>query len=207
LTDAEAIQNASVYKRVATDHWAALQAFDPSFDATFATDWQLAIDAAISIPTDESTVDLLAGFTKTVADRTEECIDAVRDLRYYAAKAFSKTSEEWAYLNLKGLSKARASSSKLAVYMFVLHRAATTLAAALTAVGMQPAQITALQSTAQNLLQADIDQEHHKHVRLGLTRQRVAKVNHLWSFCRQVNAASKTVFANDPTLLSLFELG
>lgn len=205
-TDAKMISVASSYRLLAADHLAAFQAFDPQLDAAFLSDWNTAIDAAIAIPTDESTLDIMRGFAQEVETRHAACMDAMRDLRYYAAKAFAKSSSDWALLNFNGLNKARHSTSRTVVYMLAEHRAATTLSAPLQAKGMLPAQIDALATTAQALLLAETDHEYHKHQRLMLTRKRVELGNHLWSFCQQVNKASKAVFAADETLLGMFEL-
>lgn len=205
-TDADMLAASSAYRLLATDHLAELEAFDPELNATFLNDWNAAIDAAIDLPTDESTMDVMQGFTNEVNTRHEACMEAMRDLRYYASKAFAKSGWQWAFLNFNALNKARHSTSRTVVYLMTVHRVATALSAPLLAKGMLPAQIDALQTTAQALLVADIDQEHHKHERLMLTRKRVQTMNLAWSFCQQVNRASKSVFADQPVLLQVFEL-
>lgn len=205
-TDADMKSIASTYRAQTADHLAAFQAFDPQLDATFLNDWKLAIEAAYDIPTDETIMDIMQSRTAHVNSSHAACMDAMRDLRYYASKAFAKTSSERALLNFNGLNKARHSISRTVVYMLAEHRAATELAAPLQAKGMLPAQIDALETTAQALLLAETDHEYHKHQRLMLTRKRVELGNHLWSFCQQVNQASKAVFASDETLLGMFEL-
>lgn len=204
--DAYAIQKAKTMRGLAAEHLAELAAFDAGLDSAFMAQWQAAIDAAEDVPTDEITVDQQTQLTAMVEERHEQCIMAINDLRYYAGKSFAKHSEEMALFNFKGLAKARGAVSRLVVYMHVLHRAATDQAAALTAKGMAPAQIDALRDAADALLQADVDQEYHKHYRLLLTRRRIAILNTMWDFCRQVHLASRSAFRTSAAKQAMFDL-
>lgn len=204
--DAYAIQKAKTMRGLAAEYLSELATFDPGLDAAFIVQWQQSIDAAEDVPDDETTVDEQTVLTATVDQRHELCIMAINDLRYYAGKSFTKDSEEMALFNFKGLAKARGAVSRLVVYMKVLHRAATDQAAMLTAKGMTTAQIAALGDTADALLQADVDQEYHKHHRLMLTRRRIAILNTMWDFCRQVHMASRSAFRTSPAKQAMFDL-
>jgi hypothetical protein len=204
--DAELMAKAKVYRSITEDNLTEFEGYDPDLNTDFLNEWEATIEAAYDIPTDETTMDIMEQFTKKVDQHHEDCMVAMRDLRYYAAKAFKKNSSEWAYLNFNGLKKARPSASRTVVYMLSVHRVASELSALLQAKGMLAAQIDALSLTAQALLVADTDQEHHKHYRLMLTRKRVETLNHLWSFSQQVNKASKSVFRDDYAKYHMFEL-
>lgn len=205
--DAYAIQKAKNLRGLAANHLAELADFDAGIDATFMQQWQQAIADAEQVDDDETTIDMQTQLTAIVGQRHASCIAAVNDLRYYVGKSFDKRSEEVALFNFKGLARARGSVSRLAVYMKVLHRAATEHAATLTDKGMASAQIDALLTTADALLQADVDQEYHKHLRLMLTRRRVALLNAMWSYCTQVHMASRSVFRQSRAMLDTFSLG
>jgi|GEM_PF-3572314 len=205
--DTAAIEKAKTMCALASQHLAALAAFDAGLDAAFILQWQQAINAAENVPNDETTVDQQMQLTTRVDQCHEQCIMAVNDLRYYAGKSFSKDSEEMALFNFKGLVKARVAVSRLVVYLKVLHIAATNQAAQLTVNGMTLIQIDALRDTANALLQADVDQEYHKHYRLMLTRRRIATLNKMWDLCRQVHQASRSAFRDSPAKQSMFDLG
>jgi hypothetical protein len=126
--DTSAIEKAKTMCALASQHLAALAAFDAGLDAAFILQWQQAIAAAENVPNDETTVDQQMQLTTRVDQCHEQCIMAVNDLRYYAGKSFSKDSEEMALFNFKGLVKARVAVSRLVVYLKVLHIAATNQA-------------------------------------------------------------------------------
>jgi hypothetical protein len=206
ITDAEAKQKAKVLLTFATDDIADLNAFDNDIDANFLTDWQQAIDDADVHLTDSHSTAVLAQRTADVQLAHTQCIEAVRDLRYHAGKAFAKKSGEWALFNFKGLARARTSASRLAVYVQVLYQVADGLSAELIAKGMAPGQILALSSAAQALFNADVAQEFQKHQRLRETHQRISAMNRVWAYCQQVHRAGQIVYADDSAMYGKYAL-
>lgn len=204
--DAYAIQKAKTIRGLAAEFLAELAIFDSGLDAAFMQQWQQAITNAEITPSDDVTMSIQTQLTTTVEQNHALCIIAVNDLRYYVGKSFAKDSEEVALYNFKGLARARGSVSRLVVFMMVLHRAATAHAAMLNSNGMTPAQIDALLATANALLQADVEQEYHKHTRLMLTRRRVAQLNAMWGFCQQVHLAARSVFRTSYAKQEMFSL-
>lgn len=196
-TDNEALEKATVLHSVATSDLANLNAFDGDIDAQFMTDWQAAIASAEAVLPDSIAKAYLEQKTAIVGQCHAACIEAVRDLRYHASKAFTKKSGEWALFNFKGLAKARTTTAPLAVYVSVLHLVANSLSAELIAKGMTAPQIAALGTSAQALFAADVAQEHQKHHRLRTTFERIATINIVWRYCQQVHQAGQIVYDDD----------
>ena len=62
--DTSAIEKAKTMCALASQHLAALAAFDAGLDAAFILQWQQAIAAAENVPNDETTVDQKDGNKK-----------------------------------------------------------------------------------------------------------------------------------------------
>lgn len=65
--DVDMIMTASTYRRHTADYIAEFEAFDSQINAAFLQDWELAIDAAYSVPTDEITMDIMNQHANRVA--------------------------------------------------------------------------------------------------------------------------------------------
>ena len=206
MTDAQMVKKATLVRNLVIHHLSDFAAFDPVFNDAMMADWDRLIEESVASGTDETNLDSLGIHTAILGEAEKGCIAAMRDLRYYASKAFAQSSAEWAYLNLRGLARARQSSLRLAMFLYVEHRVATALAPQLTAVGMTPDMIEALKLRADELHAADLEQELFKHERLRQTRLRIGRFNAVWEMCRLANRAVQVIYAEDEVKRGIFGL-
>lgn len=203
LPDPLAIRRAEQVLALFDDHQTVFEAFDPQFDAAYRAQWRTAIDAAISFPTDESTLDEQKGYLQAIEAQAKLAKQVVADLRYYAQKAFG-TKGFYTVFGFGRSARSRFSTANHVVYLHSLHRLAQHYSAQLMAQGMAAGQITALETVANHLLEAEVQQETYKRLRTERAVVRSQTMRHMWGFVQEVNKAALVVFANDPVVQGLF---
>ncbi len=204
LTDSEAIQAATVMLEHYKEHEADFTAFDAQFGPAWQSGWQQAIDLALQQPTDEKTLDELNQLTEKVDEKSEAGLNALDDLRYYTQKAYGTESPELKALKFGKPSRLKREPSRLVVKLLVAHALAQQWQADLTAAGMTAAQINNLQTRADELLNAEKEQELFKRQRVLRTAQRVKALNDMWAYVRQVMDAAGIIYRDLTEIKELF---
>ncbi len=204
LTDSEAIRAATVLLEHYKLHEADFTAFDAQFGPAWQNDWQAAIDLAISQPTDEKTLDEQYQLTEAVEQKTAEALRSIEDLQYYVQKAFGAGSPEYRALNYRQPSLLIRYPHRVLVNTLVASELASLWQAELMAAGMPAALISNLQTRADELLQAEKEQELFKRQRLLRTAQRVKILNNMWAYVRQVSDAASIIYRDKQELKKLF---
>ncbi len=204
MPDSEAIETASVMLQHYQDHEADFTAFDAQFGPAWQSAWQQAIDLAVQQPTDEKILDELNQLTGKVDEESEAGLNALDDLKYYVQKAFGADSPQLKTLNFGHPSNLKRTPSRLVVKLLVAHALAQQWQADLTAAGMTAAQISNLQTRADELLDAEKEQELFKRQRVLRTAQRVRALNDMWSYVRQVMDAAAIIYREQPEVKKLF---
>lgn len=206
MEDAEFLQKARVLRAHFLNYNAVFAAFDPHLDAAYAANWALQIEDCERHQDDETTLDQQQQYTDDLNKAKKQGFLAASDLEYYVKKAFinePRTRKEFGF-NL--ITQARARTLNQIMWLEVMKKIAQDYTAELTAVDMPAAIITNLETVAHNIVQAEIQQEYYKRLRLRLTTQRIKKFNALYAICKQVNSAAKNVFYNQKEEAGLFEI-
>jgi len=204
-TDSEAITISDTMRGHFETYQADFLTIDSSFDTTFINDWKNATDQALHMPTDETKVDLQQHAQSLVDKAMEDCRKALGDLRYFADRAFGN-SGRYGVFGFERAQRTRNVVANHVVLMMGMWRLATRFATPLGDQGMTPAQIAALRFTAMNLLEAEMDHEEQKRLRILATVERIELGIYMWSFVQRTQRAADVVFADDAVKRALFAL-
>jgi len=205
LSDGDALALSERMRLTFMDNRADFESFDALFDATYAADWRTALDQAMTHVTDDSNVGHMQMLTNAIDQRMDACRLALKDLRYYADLAF-EGDDRLAVFGFERASRTRSNPASHAVLMGTMHQLAVHFAPQLTAKGMSPVQIAALQTTATALLTAETDHELYKRMRVLATIERKESYIRMWSFPQRVMRAAEVVYAQVVELRSMFRI-
>jgi hypothetical protein len=120
FNDAKALTIAARLCRLYEERITAFEELDPDLGTDFRDDWLQAIDTAMNIPRDETTVDNQQISAALLAESLDQCAAAVRDLRYYANRAF-KGKDEFNVFGFSRLSRMRHAPANYAVAVRTMH--------------------------------------------------------------------------------------
>jgi hypothetical protein len=202
-TDARALTIASRMCKVYEEFLPDFEAYDPDLGPAFRDAWLQAIEDALTMPTDETTVDDQQISAAVTGEQMAACAAAVRDLRYYASLAFT-AKDDLRVFGFERLVKFRYAPAHYAVAVRTMHLLALDHASELTAKGMTPAHTQALLDTANALTDAEVQHEYKKRVRTRLTAQRKRAFLHMWSFVQRIQLAADVLFAEDEVKRGVF---
>jgi hypothetical protein len=203
--DSELLTRSSAMQLAFVARQADFVAHDPMFGGSYGTDWSTAISACYAFESDEAMLDLLQSRTQAVDEACGQAHTALTDLRYFAQKAFGSSGYYKAF-QFGAHNKVRQSAPAYVLYLRTQHALALQLAPQLTAKGMTPAHMAALQTAADQLAATDLAQELHKRQRILATAQRLALFTALYSIAQQVNAAAEVIYADDAANRGVFAL-
>ena len=206
IENAELLSESNKLHKHFTNRLADFTAFNANMNAAFATAWEEATAEAAKIPTDETLLDQLQGYTDKVKKQVDNCLSAANSVRYYVKEAFPKNRQMLQEFDFSALNTFRHSSIKLYLWMLVLHNRTVKYKPELLAAAMPEASIDALPGKAQNLLDADVAQETFKRERTAFTSKRYAAHNNVWRILSRVSRAAAIVFGQDEEQRQLFYL-
>jgi len=201
---ADALHQSRAHLKHFKDYIAPFTAFDSSMNNAWGLLWQAANDTAEAQPTDENLQDKQRGLGADVLARVDESMAALRDLRFFAAKAFGSKSAQYQQFHFAQGQKTRHSAANHHIYMELSHELAVSVQALLVARGMTVAQITALSTTAASIKTAEKAHEKQKRLRPLNTGARHDAFNAIWAYMVQASDAAETVFVNEPEKRALF---
>ncbi|MGE0634893.1 MAG: hypothetical protein AB7G44_13025 [Bacteroidia bacterium] len=206
MEDAEFLSKARTKHAHFLNYLADFTAFDANLNAAYAADWALQIESCETHQNDETTLDQQQQYTEDLEKAKKQGFIAANDLEYYVKKAFRdepRTQKEFGFNLIK---QARARTLNQIMWMEVMRKIAQDYTAELTAVDMPASVISNLETAAHNIVQAEIEQEYYKRIRLRLTTQRMKKFNALYATCKLVNSAAQIVFFDKKEEAGLFEI-
>ena len=201
------LADSKVFHKLFVDNMADFTPFDPDLDAAFATAWKDAYQLAEDIPSDETFTDVLQQHTADIATQEKICIDAAIETKYKVNKAFRGDSIKPKEFGFHTMHSSRQSTPKFIVWMKVLHNRAVKYKSELIAAGMPEADIDALLAKANNLENAEVQQEVHKRERLATTQKRIKAYNDLWKFATAASYAASIVYSDNKEMRELFRVG
>lgn len=188
-------------------HLAPFTAFDANLNAAYAAAWLAKIVEFEKHPSDESMGDNTEAATEVIVAQRKRCWKAVDDIEYYTKIAFPDDEEVYREFGFHKTRREREREVlKMIINLFTMLRVAGDYQAELSAAGMPPAVMPNFQTQAENLAQAEIEQEYAKRLRIREFRKRVRQYNTLYKTYDRVRAASKAIYRSDPETLQLFEI-
>lgn len=206
MEDSEFLQKARTQRGHFLNYLADFTAFDANLDAAYAADWALQIEICENHQNDETTLDQQQQYTEDLEKAKKQGFWAATDLEYYVKKAFANDTRTQKEFGFNLVAQARGRTLNQIMWLEVMKKVAQDYTAELTAVDMPASVITNLETAAHNIVQAEIEQEYYKRIRLRLTTQRMKKFNALYKTCKLVNSAAQIVFFDKKEEAGLFEI-
>lgn len=179
----------------------------PHLDDPFAADFQTAIDAADAIPSSQEIDGQIVEATFNLNEQLPIARKALQKLYTYIDIVWPKGQKNSLFGRIK-YEKVRQSHSGLKELLEQGHRQAEVPAqkTELLAAGYTQAAIDELQTIMTTIDTLLAEQEDLKGARFEKTRNRILALNHVWSFMKQINVASKVSFAENTAKLELYLL-
>lgn len=199
ISDNSMLQDSRTTQQEFVTDAATFKAFDADFITTYKDDWLTAVDDATNATTDEQVVDVQTGLTDDVEAALEDCKNHFQTSKYYIEKAFANKPAIWNEFGYDNYDDVRKSPEKMIVFMSVFNTVANnpTYKTALLAAGYTQANIDAIDTKRQTLIDTKINQELGKNSRLGNAQSRIILLNKVWAYRTAVAKAAKNIFAND----------
>lgn len=188
-------------------HQAKFQAFNPDFDQDFGDEWLAALDLADTTPDHTVRTGELKEDTAEVEDVMVRAQRAAQTLFYYVGRAFPNNAGRMNTYGRKTYDAARDNHEKMRTLLQNAFAAATRDHAALAAKGYSAAQLQALAALAQELTEANTDQEMKKGTNTEGRDHYVTVQNHAYGYGQEANAAANQLFVDDKATQKLFRLG
>jgi hypothetical protein len=199
LSDVYMLQDSRTILAAFAMNAATFQSFDADFDSTFAAQWEAAIANASNASTDDLVVAALTGLTVAVEEKMEACRVHFQSAKYYIEKAFPNKPAVWKEFGYDNYLEARRSVEKMIVFMSVFNRVANgpNYKNMLVNAGYSEANLDAILSKREELMDAKTDQEIAKNSREQFTQNRIELLNQVWAFRTKVSKAAKYIFVNN----------
>jgi len=205
FTDTELGEKCRTWIYVFKEYLADFQAFDPDLNLAFAQTWLDVVEQFEGHQSDENTLDELQQYTVNLDNALNTLLDKVHSLEYFVDQLYEATPYRKKELNFTTIKRMRYSKhADMLIACQVLLAEATELQAGLSAVGMPPTLLPALEVAIQTTHNCMLQQERFKITRLRLTTQRIEIVNRLYTLHRTVARAAQVIFAHQPELLVMF---
>lgn len=173
---------------------AAFTDFDSTFDAQWAADWLVDIEAAQRLISDNVVIDQVAAETEKVNATMQAGRDKWTEIKYFIKKAFPRDAAMLHVFGASAYLKARMSQPKMIEFLLGLHTAATDNSAQLIAAGYSQSRIDEIEDICTALSTKNDAQNKARRGRPRLTAQRIAALNAPYVKMMLVNEAAQIVF-------------
>jgi len=181
--------------------------FDSDFNAPFIDNWLTAIEDSEAHSTNETERDELRIRSDEVERRLSAFLEKLNELEYYCHKAFDNTDPDTLLLfAFDQRTKALQSIPRFILWYVASQNFYDDQLPHLLNAGM-PLQLDSdLENFAEIFFDAEIAQEEYKRIMKVSTRKRIAKLNNVFSFNKNVNNAAQVIYRNEPLKRALFNL-
>jgi len=181
--------------------------FDSDFNAPFIDNWLSAIEDSEFHSTNETERDELRIRSDEVELKLGEYLEKLDELEYYCHKAFDNTDPDTLLLfAFDQRAKALKSMPRFILWIVASQNFYDDQLPHLLNAGM-PLQLDSdLENFAEIFFDAEIAQEEYKRMMKVSTRKRIAKLNKVFSFNKNVNNAAQVIYRNEPLKRALFKL-
>ena len=176
---------------------AEFEDFDSDFINPFEDNWQDAIDAAESYPTDEVIQDQITQATALVEAKMKLCRDKFQGAKYFISKAFPKNTGLHNEFGFNDYDRVRNNQSKMILFMDRLHKTAVEYNTELIAAGYIQTDIDEINTLQGQLKNANRDQEIKIRKRGTATQTRIGLLNAAWDFMTKTAKAAKIIYKDN----------
>ncbi len=197
VSDNFMIQHARTLRLNLMEDQAAFILRDPDFQTPYELNWNIAITAAESHPTDEQVDDMMTEKTANVETAMVNCRNKWMDTKPFVKKAFPDNDAVQNKFGFNDYKNADHSHSGMLKFFRLLHGAATEYSAQLIAKNYTAAMIAEIETLHAALLTADTEQEKFKTDIPVYTRDRSQKHNAVYAICQTVCETGKLIFRDD----------
>ena len=146
--------------------------------------------------------------TDQVLQDMKEARTAYKTAKFFVEKAFADQPSVVRLFGLDDFEEARDDQSKMATFLGTLHAncMSPVYNPALTAAGMTPAHIIAIQDAKNNFATENQTQDAFIMTTQDATRSRDKQYNETYAYWQRVNRASKVIFEDDPIKLNEYKM-
>jgi hypothetical protein len=206
MPDADMFQRSRTKRQHFIDNKPAFVAFDPDFDDPYDADWLLSIEASEGTDTAETRDDTGQQETAEVNEVMALGRKKHVQIKYFVTKAFGDKPSILKKFGSDDYAQAGQSQKYMKLYLTNLHKQCESAdyKPALLAANCTQLKIDEIKTIADNLSAEDTEQNVFIENEPVATKARVTQYNETFAFWHKVNAASKSIFYDDPELLNLF---
>jgi hypothetical protein len=205
MKDALMLQQSHVKRQHFIDNQGDFELLDPDFADPFKVNWNTSILASEVLPTDESRDDEISIETADVLETIAKAKQRIRELKYFAMKAFPNSTEELRTLGFDDYDEASNSQSELATLLGRMYNySENTFKTELLAVNYTQPKIDGLLAVKDELQLENKEQDTMIQNTPIATQERNTQLNETFAFWKKVNLASKVIYSNDYAKLNLF---
>ena len=204
-SDAQFIEFSRVFVHYLRENLSDFTGFDATIETTFLDNLDGNVEAMAGVMTDAVYQDQLRQKTEAVDAAMKQCQSAYKKVKYFVEQTFDSSGVRNEF-GLNGYKKVRNSQPKMIQFMGVLKVAVGKYGDELLANGCAQPVIDGVEQAMTTLETANQEQEVFKKRRTSATGDRVGQLNAVYDQIAKVSAASKIVFEDDETKLSLFKL-
>jgi len=197
FSDPVAIQLARVFVALITRDLSFFTAYDLDFNAAFITNFESLISAAAAMPDHEFMQDQLAILTTEVNSKMEAGRKVFRLLRPFVEKTFPGRKDIWNLFGADDYHGIRNSQVGLTAFLAKVHQAAVKYRTELNAAGYTDVNITKLNTSHDDIVKANVEQDDFKIQMKEQTNERIRKMNAMWEVVLRINQVGKTIFEDD----------
>jgi len=193
MSDAVMLEKASVMHNAFVAALPDFTAYSTHFDQTFADDWMAEIMLALQTPTAEQVGDMGSDYTQTVLEKMAECRHAYRGIKFFVKEAFASNVGVQNEFGFDDFRDVRTNQQLLVYFMLRLHMTALKYSAKLLSAGCSQARIDSLQTHANELLTASVEQEAFLKNSLDTTVDRITLLNSVWKQMSRISEVGKII--------------
>jgi len=204
MSDADMCSESRTKRQHFIDNKPDFVAFDADFDDPFVTDWLTAIEAAEGVEDDETRDDVLQQETEDVSVEMKNARKKVTEVGYFANKALPTDKKALAELGIGEVSAAN-TAQLMVRFLTKLHGLADgKFKAPLLAAGYTQPKIDEIETIKNALATENAQQDSFAEKSPKATNARINILNTAFAFWQKVNAASKSIYYDDPLNLNLY---
>jgi hypothetical protein len=204
MSDADMCQHSRTKRQHFIDNKPDFVAFDADFDGTFDADWLAAIEAAEGVEDDETRDDVLQQESEDVAVEMKNARKKVAEVEYFANKAFGTDKKVLAELGIGEVSAAN-TTQLMVRFLTKMHSLVNgKYQANFLGVNYSLLKIAEIETVKNALATENTEQDSFAEKSPKATGFRIGTLNAGFAFWQKVNAASKSIYYDDPVNLNLY---
>ena len=207
LNDSVFAEKQRTFRAHYLSHLSDFTAFEANLTNSYAAYWLQGIEGFEAHPTDEVMQDDIAIASEWLWEKRTTCWLAMSDLEYYVKRAFPDNKGKLREFGFPRTTIERDRYVvKLVLSVFTMLRVANHYNTDLTAAGMPAGVITNLLNVANKLVNAEIEQEFAKRMRIAAAETRTGLYNAFFKLYTRLRDAAKVIYYKKPKTKQLWEM-